>query len=146
MPRRDLGDDGMYEQRLKVLRFFKVEFNKALRAKGRVSGDGDTLLFGEVDEVGLNEVWVVFDLEDGDGDFGVAEGVHEEGALEVGDTDGAGEALFDEAFHSLPGLVDGDVDGFDALVDTVITLVGPGSGVVLGVVDVLEGDGEVDQE
>ncbi len=142
----DHGDNGVYEQGLKVLSLVPIEFNETLRTEGRISGNGDIFLFSETEEVRLDEVRVVFDLEDGDRDFGEAEGVHEEGTLEVGDTDGASEALFDEALHGLPCFLDGDVNGFDALIDAVFAFVGPGCGVVLVVVDVLVGDGEVNQE
>jgi len=106
----DVVDGGMHEQRLEVLRLVPIKLNKALGTEGRVSGDGDAFLLGEGDEVGLDEVRVMFDLEDGDGNFGVAEDVHEEGTLEVGDADRADEFLFDEAFQGLPRFLDGDVD------------------------------------
>lgn len=66
--------------------------------------------------------------------------------MEVGDTDRADELLFDEVLEGLPRFLNGDIDGNDTMVNTVLILVGPTCGVMLGVVDVLDGDGEVDQE
>ena len=60
-------------------------------------------------------------------------------AVEVGDADGAGEAVLLDFFHGLPGFLDGGVAG-----DDFFAVVGEAWGVALGGVDVFEGDGEVD--
>lgn len=119
-----------------------VELDEAGRAEGRVGGDGDALLLGEADELGLLKVGVKLDLEGGRADLGVLEHVVESLGLEVGDTDGLGKTLLNESLHGLPGLLVGGLGPADLLLAVVV----PAGRVADLGVDVLEGDGEVDQE
>lgn len=89
------------------------DLEEGLGAKGRVGRDGDLVLLGHGDEVGLDEVRVVLDLQGGDGVTGVGLDVVEGLGLEVGDADGLCDALVCDLLHALPGLADGDVVGLD---------------------------------
>ena len=60
-----------------------TELNIALGAEGRVRCDCNVMVLCKLDKIFLSEVWVMFDLEDGNGVFGVAVYVDEEGALGV---------------------------------------------------------------
>ena len=82
---------------------------------------------------------MVFDLEGGGGNLGVAEEVHEELAVEVADADRFGQALGHELLHRGPGLLGRGVAG-----DHVFAVVGEARWVALRGVDVFEGDWEVD--
>lgn len=82
------------------------------------------------------------DLQGGGPDAGVTEGVVEGLGLIVGDADGPDEAGVDEALHGGPGLLVGDVG--DA--DVALAVVEPAGRVADAGVDVLEADGEVDEE
>ena len=134
-------DGGVLEEGLELLGVLHVELAEGSRAERRVSSDGDALSLGEVEEVLLDEVGVVLDLEGGRADLGVAEEVVQELGLEVGDTDALGETLLDEALHGGPGLLDGGLGGADLALAVIV----PAGRVADGRVDVLEGDGEVDQ-
>lgn len=119
-----------------------VELDEAGGAEGGVGGHDDALVLGQLDELDLLQVGVQLDLEGGGADLGVLEGVVEGLGLVVGDADAAGEALLDEAFHGAPGLLVGGLGPPDLLVAVVV----PAGGVADAGVDVLEGDGEVDEE
>lgn len=143
------GDGLRLEEGLGVLGPGVVQLEEGLGAEGGVTGDGDVVLLGHLDELGLGEVGVVLDLEDGAGDLGVGHQVVEELGVEVGDADGADEAAgvlggLDHVLHGLPGLGDGDLGQGG---DLGLLLVGPEAGeaqLVKG--DELLGDGEVHQE
>jgi hypothetical protein len=139
-------DDFVLEKGLEFQGLFPTKFNETLGAEGRIGSHGNALLFSEAEECWLNEVGVMLDLKAGNRNFSVAEDVHDKGTLEVGDTDGADEVLLDTFFEGLPGLLDGDIDRLYTMVYTIFVLVGPFCGVVLGVVDVFEGNREVNQE
>lgn len=96
-----------------------LELDEALGAEGGVGGDGDVVLLGEGDELGLDEVGVVFDLEGGDGVAGVVLEVVEGLAGEVGDADGASNAVVYDGLEGLPSLADRDVVGLDGAVVVV---------------------------
>lgn len=136
----NLADDVVLEERSEGLGVGEVELVEGGRAEGGVGGDGDTLVLGEADEVGLDEVGVVLDLKGGGADLGVAEEVVDQLALEVGNANGAGKTLLNEALHGAPGLLNGGVGAAD-LGDTVVE---PAGRVADRGVDVLEGNGEVD--
>ena len=134
-------DGGVLEEGLELLGVLHVELAERGRAEGGVGGHGDALSLGEVEEVLLDEVGVVLDLEGGGADLGVAEEVVQELGLEVGDTDALGETLLDERLHGGPGLLDGGLGGADLALAVKV----PAGRVADRGVDVLEGDGEVDQ-
>lgn len=119
-----------------------VELDESGGAEGGVGGHDDALVLGQLDELDLLQVGVQLDLEGGRADLGVLEGVVEGLGLVVGDADAAGEALLDEALHGAPGLLVGGLGPPDLLVAVVV----PAGGVADAGVDVLEGDGEVDEE
>ena len=91
-----------------------------------------------MDETGLGEIGVVFDLEGGGFDLGVAQQIHDEGADEIADADTFCQALLHQTFHGGPGLLDGGIAR-----DDILAVVGEAGGVTSGGVDVFEGDGEV---
>ena len=105
---------------------FHIEFAKGLRAEGGVGCYGYAFGLGVLDEAGLGEVGVVFDLEGGGFCFGVAEEIHDELAVEVADADGFCESVFLHFFHCLPGFLDGGVAWND-----VFAVVGEAGGVAL---------------
>ncbi len=70
-----------------------VEFEEGLGSERRVGCDDYALALGEFNETVLGEVGVMFDLEGRGRDFGVAEEIHEELAVEVANTDGFGQVL-----------------------------------------------------
>jgi len=135
-------DCGILEKGLELLGVLHVELAEAGGAERAVGSDGNALLLGKVKEKLLNEVGVVLDLEGSGADLGVAEEVVEELGLEVGDTDALGQTLLDEALHSGPGLLDGGLAGADLGASIIVV---PARGVADRGVDILEGDGEVDQ-
>ena len=136
----DLLDGVVLDEGSELDGVLHVELEEAGGAERAVGGDGDALLLGEVEELLLDEVGVVLDLEGGGADLGVAEEVVDQLALEVGDTNALGEALADEALHGGPGLLDAGIAGAD-----LVALIVPAGGVADRGVDVLEGDGEVDE-
>lgn len=99
----------------------------------------NVVLLAEVDETLLGKVRVVLDLESGRSDLGVAEEVEHEGTVVVGDTDALGETLADQLLHCLVCLGEGSLGESD-----LVVLVGPAGRVADAGVDILQGDGEVD--
>ena len=118
-----------------------IELNEGERSESRVTGNGDVLALGERDQFLLDEVGVMFDLEDGGTDTGVSEDVHQQGTLEVADTDRSGQSEIDQLLESGPCFLDGRF----ALNDLSFE-VAPSAWVGNGGVDVFEGDGEMDEE
>ena len=92
----------MVEEKRSVGGNLHVALDEALGAEGRVCGDLDVVLLGELDEVGLDVVGVVFDLEGGGLDLAVGEHVEEEGARVVAHTDALGQALVLELLKGFP--------------------------------------------
>ena len=135
---RDLLHRRVLEEQRRVFCALHIEFEKRLRAKGRVCRHGDVLAAGEVDESRLREVWVVFDLQGCGPDFGVAKQVQYELAVEVADADALGHALLHQGLHGRPGLLDGGVARYD-----FFAVVGEARRVAVRGVDVFERDGEV---
>lgn len=135
-------DGGLLHERDGVLGAGHVELDEAGGAEAGVGGDGDALGGGGLEQQRLDEVWVVLDLQGGGLDAGVAQEVVEQLGLEVGHADAAGEALVGEALHGLPGLLDGGLGGADLGAGVVDE---PARRVADRGVDVLEGDGEVDE-
>lgn len=118
------------------------QLKEALGPKGRVRCDGDVEVLGEVDEIRLHQVRVVFDLQDGERVARVRGDVVEDLALGVGDADGFGQPLVHHLLERLPRLLDRDVGARDRLLFRVLPPPGipelfPGN--------VLQRDGEVDQ-
>lgn len=64
-------------------------------------------------ELRLDQVWVVFDLQRGDGVLRVGLDIVERLGLKVGDANRFGDALVDKGFHLLPCFADGDLGGLD---------------------------------
>lgn len=98
----NLLDDGVVKQKRRVGGNLHVALEEALGAKRRVGGDLDVVLAGELDEVRLNVVRVVFDLEGGGLDFGVGEEVEEESATVVAYTNAPCEALALDVLKGFP--------------------------------------------
>jgi len=98
----------------------------------------DVVLLAEVDETLLGEVRVVFDLESSGSDLGVAEEVKNKGTVVVGNTNALGETLVNQLLHGLVCLGEGSLGEGD-----LVVLVGPAGRVADAGVDVLQGDGEV---
>lgn len=140
-----LGGDGLdsinLHQRLDLAGMLHVELLERGGAEGGVGSDGDTLVFGKTEKLVLDEVGVVLDLEGGRLDAGIAEQVIDELGLEVGDTDALGETGVNQLLHGGPGLLGGSLGGADLGLAVVV----PAGGVADAGVDVLKGDGEVNQ-
>lgn len=139
---RDAGDEVVLEQRLCVGCDLHVALNEAGGAEGRVRCDGDAALLGELDEVLLREVRVVFDLEDGGRDLGVGEEVEEERPRVVADADALGQTLLLELLDRLPRALQAGLAVLDlgaGIVDE------PAGRVAHRGVDVFYGHGEVDE-
>lgn len=98
----NLLDDGVVKEEGCVSRDLHVALDEALGAEGRVCGDLDVVLLGELDEVGLDVVGVVLDLEGGGLGLAVGEHVEEEGARVVAHTDALGQALVLELLKGFP--------------------------------------------
>lgn len=120
-----------------------VELHEASRAEGGVGSHSNTLSLGKADKVGLLVVGVKLDLQSSRSDLGDLEQVVDGLRLEVGDTNGLGKALLNEALHGAPGLLVGGLAPADLGAGVVV--VPAGRVADLGV-DVLESDGEVDEE
>lgn len=103
----------MLEEQRSILSVLKVKLKEAQRTEGRVSSNSDAFLLGVVHQTGLGEVGVVFDLEGGGTDAGVAEQIHQQLGTEVADADAASQLLVNEGLHCAPGLVDGGVGELD---------------------------------
>lgn len=99
-------------------------------------------MLSKTDQLGLLEVGVKLNLESRGADLGILEHVVDGLRLEVGDADASGKALLDELLHGAPGLLVGGLAPADLLVAIVV----PAGRVADSGVDVLEGDGEVDEE
>lgn len=82
---------------------------------------------------------MVFDLQSGGLDGGVAEEIHGQLTVEVADADALGQAFLRDRLHGRPCLLDGRRARYDFL-----AVVGEAGRVAHGGVDVFEGDGEVD--
>lgn len=137
----DLGDNFVLQQGLGVLTG-AGHLNVGGRTEGRVGHDLDTLLLDPVDQAGLLEVRVQFDLEDGRLDLAVAEHVQDGLDVEVGDTNVAGLAVFNDLLEFAPAVLDGGA----FIGELVLAGLDPAGGRV-GFSDgsVLTGDREVDQ-
>lgn len=131
-------DGGVVEEEGSVFGSLHAELEERLRAKRRVCRHGDALVLRELDESFLAEVWVVFDLQSGGLDGGVAEEIHDQLTVEVTDADAIGQAFLRDRLHRRPGLFDGGGAGHDFL-----AVVGKAGWVANRGVDVLEGDGEM---
>nr|POE59280.1 hypothetical protein CFP56_24549 [Quercus suber] len=138
---RDALDGRVLEQQGGVVGLLHVELEERLRAEGRVGGDGDVAALAQVEQVLLDEVGVVLDLERLWQDLGVSLDVEEEGAGVVADADGADQTFVVQGLHSMVGLFERGLAELD-----LVVLVEEAGRVADRGVDVLEGDGEVDDE
>ncbi len=136
---RDLLDHRVLQQRSRDLGLCHVELEKALRPEGRVRGDGDALGGAQVDQLLLRQERVVLDLKCGRADAGVAQQVEYQAAAVVGDADAARQPVVHKALHRVPGRLERCSAGRN-----LVVFVFPAWRVADGGVDVLEGDGEVD--
>ena len=132
-------DGGVVEEQRGIFGLLHVELDEGLRAKRRVRGHNHALVLRELDEPFLTEVWVVFDLQSGGLDGGVAEKIHDQLTIEITDTDALGQAFLRDRLHGRPRLLNGGGAGHD-----VLAVVGEARGVAVRGVDVFEGDGEMD--
>ena len=138
MPGGNLLHNLMIEQNRSVFGALHAQFKKGLRPKRRIRGDGDSLAVCELDEAGLREVRVMFDLEDRRNNLGVAEEIEDQGTVEIADADTAGESGSHERFHCGPGFLDGG-----GASDYVFSVVCEAWRVAFRRVDVLQGDREM---
>jgi len=139
----EAGEDLVLHERRGRLGDVHVELDEAGRTERGVGSQSNTLSLGEADELSLLVVGVKLDLEGGRADLGVLEQVVDSLSLEVGDTNGLGETLLNEVLHTLPGLLVGGLAPADLGAGIIVV---PARGVADRGVDVLEGDGEVDEE
>lgn len=103
----NLLDNVVIEQQRSIHGALHVQFEKRLRAERRIPRDRHPLTLGQLDQVGLRQVGVVFDLESRGHDFGVSEEIHDQSAVEIADADAAGQSRLHERFHCRPGFLDG---------------------------------------
>lgn len=82
---------------------------------------------------------MVLDLQGCGTDFGVAQEIHDELAVEVADANALGQTFLLDFLHRGPCLLDASLSGND-----VFAVIGEAGRVPLRGVDVFEGDGEVD--
>lgn len=101
-------------------------------AEGGVGGYCYALFLGQGDQTGLGEVGVVFNLQGGGLDFGVAEKIHDELAVEIADADAFGQAFSNKSFHCCPGFLDCGGAG-----DDFLAVIGEAGGITVFGVDVL---------
>jgi hypothetical protein len=97
-PTRSALDNGCVKEQRDILRPLvecRGELQEALWTEGGVRGDRDVVLLGHLDELGLNEIGVVFDLEGGYRVPRVGLHVVEELGGSVRDADGFGNARVD---------------------------------------------------
>jgi hypothetical protein len=139
----EAGENLVLHERRGRLGNVHVELNEAGRAERRVGSQSNTLSLGETDKFSLLVVGVKLNLEGSRADLGVLEQVVDGLGLEVGDTNGLGETLLNEVLHALPGLLVGGLAPADLSAGIIVV---PARGVADLGVDVLEGDGEVDEE
>jgi hypothetical protein len=139
----EAGENLVLHERRGRLGNVHVELNEAGRAERRVGSQSNTLSLGETDKFSLLVVGVKLNLEGSRADLGVLEQVVDGLSLEVGDTNGLGETLLNEVLHALPGLLVGGLAPADLSAGIIVV---PARGVADLGVDVLEGDGEVDEE
>ena len=99
------------------------------------------MLAGQLEEVGLDVVWVVLNLERGRLDLGVGEHVEKQGSAVVAHTNALSQALVLELLKCLPCALQAGI----AVLDLTLAIVVPTRWVAHLGVDVLEGDGEVDE-
>lgn len=137
----DLGDDGVVEEEGSVGGELHVALNERLGAERRVTGDGNVVLLGQLEEVGLDVVGVVLNLESRRLDRGVCEHVEQERAGVVGDTDALCETLLLDILHRLPCALKAGVAVLDL---GALGIVVPTRGVTLLGGNVLERNREVD--
>ena len=116
-----------------------VELEEGLRAEGGVGGDGDLERPAQVQEILLDEVWVMLDLEGLREVLGVALDVEEQGAVVVADADVLDQTLLVQLLHRTVGVLERSLGGAG-----VAVLVGPAGRVADRGVDVFDGDREVD--
>lgn len=128
----------MVEQAGGLLGILHLQLDEAQRTEGGVSGDGDALLLGVVDQRLLGEVGVVLDLQGGRADAGIAEQIHQQLGAEVADADAAGQLLLDQGLHGGPGLLDGGLAELDLALGVL-----PAGRVAHAGGDILQRDGEV---
>lgn len=135
----NLLDQVVLEEERSVLGALHVKLVVRRGTEGGVGSDVDVVLLADVDELLLDEVWVVLDLESLGHDLGVAGEVDEGLVAVVGNTNVLGKLLLVERLESSPGLVERSLDGGDLAV-----LVGPAGRVADAGVNVLDGEREVD--
>lgn len=135
-------EDLMLHQRGGRLSAVHVELDEASRAEGGVSSDSNALSLSKLNKLILLEVGVQLNLKSSRADLGILEHVIDSLGLEVGDSNAAGELLLNELLHGAPGLLVGSLAPSDLLLAVVV----PAGRVADAGVDVLEGDGEVDEE
>lgn len=139
----EASEDLVLHERRSRLGNVHVELHEASRTERRVGSQSNALSLGEADKLGLLMVGVKLDLEGGRSDLGVLEEIVDGLSLEVGDTNGLGKTLLNEALHGAPGLL---VSGLAPSNLGAGVVVVPARGVADLGVNVLEGDGEVDEE
>jgi hypothetical protein len=99
---RDLLDNRVVEEQRGVGSNLHVALDEALRAERGVRGHLDAVLFGELDEVGLDVVRVMLNLKRSGLGLCICEHVQQQRAAVVADTDALGQSLALELLECLP--------------------------------------------
>jgi hypothetical protein len=135
-------DSLMAHKRLSALGTVHVELDETSGAERRVGSDNNALSLSQADKVVLLQVRVQLDLESRRANLGVLESVIQDLGLVVGDTDALGKTFLHELLHSSPGLLVGSLGP----ANLGLAIIVPARRVADAGVDVLESDGEVDEE
>jgi hypothetical protein len=137
----NLGDHWVVEEQRCICGNLHVALDERLGSERRVCGDSNTVLLSKLKQVGLDVVWVVLDLECGGLGLRVCEHVKEQSTVVVGDTNALREALSLHILHRPPGVLELCLAVLDLGTGIIVV---PARGVADLGVDVLEGNGEVD--
>ena len=135
-------EDFMFHERRGRRGNIHIELDEACRTERGVRSHSNALGLGQTYEFVLLEVGVKFNLEGSRPDLGILEHIIDSLRLEVRNSNTPRKTLLDELLHGTPGLL---VSGL-APANLLLAVVVPARRVAHAGVDVLEGDGEVDEE
>lgn len=103
---RNALDGRVLKKKGGILRLLHVQLEERLGSKGRVCCHGNVPALAKVQEILLDEVWVMLDLKGLRHVLGVSLDVKEEGPVVVADSDGLDEALLIKLLHGVIGLLE----------------------------------------
>lgn len=134
----DALDGAVIEQEWGVLCLLHVQLEEGLWAEGRVCGDCNVAALAKIEQVLLNEVWVVLNLEGLWHVLGVTLNIEEQAAVVVGDTNRLDQTLIVELLHGVVGVLERSFAEGE-----LVVLVEEARRISYGWIDILESDWEV---